>query len=100
MGRHCGWIAAHAALAARNVDVCLLPEMNISLPKLLDHIASLMRQKRHAVVVVAEGCGDTIIEGSGECDAGGNKKLADVGPYLKDEITRHCKAAGIPLTIK
>jgi len=100
MGRHCGWIAAHAVLAARNVDVCLLPEMNISLPKLLDHVAETMRKKRRAVIVVAEGCGDTIIQGGGDTDAGGNKKLADVGPYLKDEITRHCKSCGIPLTIK
>jgi len=74
--------------------------MNISLTKLLDHVASVMRRKKHAVVVVAEGCGDTIVRGSGETDAGGNKKLADVGPFLKDEITRHCKGLGIPLTIK
>uniref|UniRef100_A0A7S0FQJ3 Phosphofructokinase domain-containing protein n=1 Tax=Pyrodinium bahamense TaxID=73915 RepID=A0A7S0FQJ3_9DINO len=100
MGRHCGWIAAYATLALRNVDVCLIPEMNISLPKLLEYVASVMRRKRCGVVVVAEGCGDTIIEASGEVDAGGNKKLADVGLYLKDEITRHCKGQGIPITIK
>jgi 6-phosphofructokinase 1 len=100
MGRHCGWISLMATLAARHVDICLLPEMNISLPKLLDYVAGLMRRQRHAVIVVAEGCGDTIISGSGEKDAGGNKKLADVGPYLKDELTQHCKTLGIPLTIK
>lgn len=87
-------------MANRNVDVCLIPEMNVSLSKLLDYVASVMQRKRRAVIVVAEGCGDTIIQGSGEVDAGGNKKLADVGLYLKDEITRHCKGLGIPLTIK
>jgi len=100
MGRHCGWIAATASLANRHVDVCLIPEMNVSLPKMLDHVASVMRRKRHAVIVVAEGCGDTIISADGATDAGGNKLLADVGPFLKDQITAHCKAQGIPITIK
>jgi len=100
MGRHCGWIATYATLAARNVDVCLIPEMNIALPKLLDCVASVMRRKHRAVIVVAEGCGDTIVQASGEVDAGGNKRLADVGVYLKEEIARHCKALDIPLTIK
>ncbi|CAE8719378.1 unnamed protein product, partial [Polarella glacialis] len=100
MGRHCGWIAATATLAARHVDVCLIPEMDISLPRLLDHVADLMRRQRRAVIVVAEGCGDTLIQGSGDCDAGGNKKLADVGPFLRDELTRHCNELGIPLSVK
>jgi len=74
------------------VDVCLIPEMSISKEKLLDYVAEVMRKKKHAVIVVAEGCGDTILEStSGQTDAGGNKVLADVGPYLKEEITKHCK---------
>lgn len=100
MGRHCGFIALHATLAARNVDICLIPEMDISLPKLLDYVATVMKTKRRAVIVVAEGCGDTIISSAGGTDAGGNKVLADVGPYLKDEITAHLKAAGVPVSIK
>merc|ERR1719190_71915 len=71
MGRHCGWIAAMSTIAARHVDICLIPEMNISLPKLLDYIAQVMKRQRYAVIVVAEGCGDTIISGTGEKDAGG-----------------------------
>jgi len=100
MGRHCGWIAALASLAARFVDVVLLPEMEVSLDKLLDYVANVMRKKKYAVIVVAEGCGDTIVQGTGEVDAGGNKKLADVGPFLKDTITSHCKKNSIPITIK
>eukprot|EP00406_Dinophysis_acuminata_P026388 CAMPEP_0179342284 /NCGR_PEP_ID=MMETSP0797-20121207/70321_1 /TAXON_ID=47934 /ORGANISM="Dinophysis acuminata, Strain DAEP01" /LENGTH=595 /DNA_ID=CAMNT_0021056481 /DNA_START=1 /DNA_END=1785 /DNA_ORIENTATION=- len=100
MGRHCGWIAATATIAARHVDCCLIPEMNISLPKLCDYVLSVMRKKQYAVIVVAEGCGDTIISGGGETDAGGNKLLADVGPYLKDQLIDYCKAAGLPITIK
>jgi len=100
MGRHCGWIAATAALAAGHVDICLIPEMNISLPKLLDHIRDVMQRKKHMVIVVAEGCGDTIISSEGGTDAGGNKVLADVGPYLKDQITSHFKQQKIPVAIK
>lgn len=100
MGRSCGWIALTASLAARTVDVCLIPEMNISLSKVLAHIADIMRKKRKAVIVVAEGCGDTIIQSSGEKDAGGNPILADVGIHLKEQITKHCKANAIPVTIK
>jgi len=100
MGRHCGWIAAHATIAARNVDICLLPEMNISLPLLLSHVAAVLKRQKYCVIVVAEGCGDTIIEGTGEKDAGGNALLSDVGPYLKDQITAHCKLESIPCSIK
>eukprot|EP00931_Biecheleriopsis_adriatica_P041482 TRINITY_DN23703_c0_g1_i1.p1 TRINITY_DN23703_c0_g1~~TRINITY_DN23703_c0_g1_i1.p1 ORF type:complete len:2979 (-),score=657.34 TRINITY_DN23703_c0_g1_i1:1-8937(-) len=100
MGRHCGWIAATATIAARNADVCLIPEMDISLPKLMNHIEQVMRRKKYCVVVVAEGCGDTIISSTGETDAGGNKLLADVGLFLKDEITKHCKSQGLPCSIK
>jgi 6-phosphofructokinase 1 len=101
MGRHCGWIAAVATLAARHVDLCLIPEMKMELPKVLDYVAQIMKRKKYAVVVVAEGCGDTIIASdSGAVDGGGNKVLADVGPYLKDALTAHCKKEGIPITIK
>jgi len=100
MGRHCGWIATLASLASRHVDICLIPEMQVSLPKLLGHVATLMQRQQRAVIVVAEGCGDTILESAAGTDAGGNKVLADVGPFLKDEITAHCKAQGIPITVK
>lgn len=100
MGRHAGFIAMNACLAARNVDVCLLPEMEISLEKLLAHILELMQSKGHAVVVVAEGCGDTLIKSSDEKDAGGNLKLADVGPWLKDRIADRFKEVRLPLAIK
>jgi len=100
MGRSCGFIAAAATLAARVVDVCLIPEMDISKDKFLDYVAEVMRTKKQGVFVVAEGCGDTILKSNGSTDAGGNKVLADVGPYIKDEILAHCKSLGIPCTIK
>ena len=38
--------------------------------QVLKHTEHLMRTKGHAVIVVAEGCGDTLIKSSGDTDAG------------------------------
>ncbi|CAK8999482.1 unnamed protein product, partial [Durusdinium trenchii] len=100
MGRHSGFIALHAGLAARHADIVLLPEMTISLEKVLLHILDLMQSKGHCLVVVAEGCGDTLLQSSGEVDGGGNKKLADVGPWLRDKIVERFKQVKLPLTVK
>mmetsp|Transcript_18861 Transcript_18861/g.32756 ORF Transcript_18861/g.32756 Transcript_18861/m.32756 type:complete len:3096 (+) Transcript_18861:58-9345(+) len=100
MGRHCGWVAATATLAARHVDICLIPEMTISLDKVLEHVVTVMKRKKYMVIVVAEGCGDTLLEAGGATDAGGNKILPDVGPWLKDAILAHCKKEAVAITIK
>eukprot|EP00933_Yihiella_yeosuensis_P060980 TRINITY_DN63796_c0_g1_i1.p1 TRINITY_DN63796_c0_g1~~TRINITY_DN63796_c0_g1_i1.p1 ORF type:complete len:1621 (+),score=362.08 TRINITY_DN63796_c0_g1_i1:388-4863(+) len=100
MGRHCGWIAATSTIAARNVDICLIPEMNISLPKLLNYAVEVMKKKKYCVIVVAEGCGDTLISGTGEKDAGGNAVLGDVGAFLKTALTNHFKEVGHPCALK
>jgi len=102
MGRSCGWVAAVATLAARHVDICLIPEMNISLPKLLEYITLVLQKKKYCVIVVAEGCGDTIVQSDadGAVDGGGHKAMADVGQFMKDEITQHCKKKSVPVTIK
>merc|ERR1719440_307906 len=99
MGRSSGHVAMTATLAARNVDLCLIPEMKIDMNKVLDWILELQRTKHNAVVVVAEGLGDTLIKGEG-VDAGGNKKLADVGPWFKKQIEAHFKKLDLPLSIK
>merc|ERR1719450_754674 len=85
MGRSSGFIAMNATLAARHVDLCLIPEMNIDMDKVLDWIVDLQKRKHNAVVVIAEGLGDTLIKGEG-VDADGNKKLADVGPWFKKQV--------------
>merc|ERR1719230_2105876 len=99
MGRSSGFIAMNATLAARHVDLCLIPEMNIDMDKVLDWIVDLQKRKHNAVVVIAEGLGDTLIKGEGQ-DAGGNKILADVGPWFKKQVEAHFKKLEIPLSIK
>merc|ERR1719183_488142 len=59
-----------------------------------------MQSKGNAVVVVAEGCGDTMLQSTGEIDAGGNAKLPDVGPWLREKILSRFKEVKLPLTIK
>eukprot|EP00930_Biecheleria_cincta_P040448 TRINITY_DN27715_c0_g1_i6.p1 TRINITY_DN27715_c0_g1~~TRINITY_DN27715_c0_g1_i6.p1 ORF type:complete len:697 (+),score=123.93 TRINITY_DN27715_c0_g1_i6:155-2245(+) len=99
MGRHAGFIAMHACLAARNVDLCLVPEMDIDMDTVKAHIAEIMEKWPHCVVVIAEGLGDTLIKSQG-ADAGGNKSLADIGPWFKKQIEAHMKALKRPFTCK
>jgi 6-phosphofructokinase 1 len=103
MGRHSGFIAAHATLASSDVNFCLIPEVPFSLDGeggFLGALARRLEERRHAVVVVAEGAGQELLPPSGERDASGNVKLADVGQLLKNAIRRHCGDRGMPVAVK
>ena len=39
------------------VDVCLIPEVAFALDKLTAHVKSILKEKGHCVVCVAEGAG-------------------------------------------
>ena len=56
MGRHAGWLALHAGIGGR-ADAILLPEVPYDIAKLAAHIKSRTagRDRRYAIVVVAEG---------------------------------------------
>merc|ERR1712046_72730 len=41
-----------------------------------------------------------LLESAGETDLSGNAMLAEVGPFLRDKIAAHMKAAGRPASIK
>ena len=47
--------------------------------------------------MVAEGAGQDLLGQSGDQDASGNEKLADIGHFLRDAIGAHFKAAGIEI---
>ena len=52
MGRHAGFIAAHATLASNVVDCCMLPELGMRLHGAngyLEHIYNVVNKKGHAV---------------------------------------------------
>lgn len=93
MGRHSGFIAAHASLACSDVNFCLVPEVPFTLDGeggFLGALEQRLAEKHHAVVVVAEGAGQELCaDDSGARDASGNLKLADVGVFLRDRIAAH-----------
>ena len=90
---------------SRGVDKChLIPEekfdleegKNAFLPKLFDRL----QRRHHAVVIVAEGAGQELIQGNREKDKSGNILHQNIGLFLKDKIKEYSKKVGIEATIK
>jgi len=103
MGREAGFIAASATIASGEANFCFVPEIPLVLDGPNGFLACLKRRlaaREHAVVVVAEGAGQHLLESAAQTDASGNRKLADIGPFLKDEIERYLKAEGVPTSVK
>lgn len=104
MGRDAGFIAMFATLAAQNVDFTLIPEVPFVLDGkngLLNAIATKVREKKNAVVVVAEGAGqDLFSTGTEQFDASGNRVQNDIGIFLKQRITEHMKSIGRPVSVR
>lgn len=60
-----------------------------------------MASAHHAVVAVAEGAGQELIrELPEETDASGNRRYADIGIFLKEQITAYFRQADIPVDVK
>lgn len=105
MGRHSGFIAAHATLGNADVNFCLVPEVPLVLEGDAGFLGALERRladKHHALVVVAEGAGQALARSSGEADrdASGNVRLKDVGVFLRERITHHSAARRFPTTVR
>ena len=105
MGRHSGFIAAQATLSNSDVNFCLVPEVRSSMEGDNGFLAALERRletRNHAVVVVAEGAAETLMPGedTAKHDASGNRKLEDVGVFLRDRMKSHFKQRGLDLSVK
>lgn len=103
MGRHSGFIAAQAALASKHVNYVLIPEVDFDLEGpggFLEDLKERMLRRKHAVVLVAEGAGQKFFDDSDLTDASGNKKLKDIGPFLKDRISDYFKKQNIDINLK
>ena len=105
MGRHSGFIALRASLANPDVNYCLIPEIPFTLRGdggFLPVLAERLKKRKHAVVVVAEGAAQDILQdpANQERDLSGNLKLADVGVFLRDEIKRYCQEQGVEVSVK
>ncbi len=108
MGRHSGFIACYAALANHIADIVLIPEVPFALEGPDGFLAALERrvaERGSAVVVVAEGAGQDILDAGAATDArgtdpSGNTRLGDIGTYLRDRMSDHFADRGLPLTCK
>ena len=72
MGRHSGFIAATAALAVRNANLVLIPELPFDLEGvhgLFAYLEDRFRRAKHTVIVVAEGAGQDHLEAAAGKDA-------------------------------
>jgi len=102
MGRESGFIAAAAALAIKEVNFVLVPEMPFALEGpggFLPQLEARLRRRGHAVIVVAEGAGQHLLPESGLTDASGNKILGDISKLLLSSIKSHF-ADRLPITLK
>ncbi|MCP4594547.1 MAG: ATP-dependent 6-phosphofructokinase [bacterium] len=103
MGRHAGFIAAHAVLASRDANFCLVPEVEFELAGgngFLTHVLRRIQSRGHAVIVTAEGAGQQFFEEEGATDASGNKRLKDIGVLLRERITQYFRLMKVPLSLK
>ncbi|GAA3149236.1 6-phosphofructokinase [Planomonospora alba] len=90
MGRHAGWIALHAGMAA-GANVILIPEKPFDIDRVCAYVESRFKTRYAPIIVVAEGAHP--IEGqmalqTGELDAFGHVRLGGIGEMLAKEIEK------------
>lgn len=104
MGRDAGFIAAGAAVASQEANFVLVPEVPFPLEGTDGFLEALERRilaRGHALIVVAEGAGQHLLDRGGAArDASGNVLYDDIGPFLRDRIAAHFAERHIPLNLK
>ena len=103
MGRESGFIATAAALASHEANFCLIPEVPFDMDGPNGFLTTLQQrldERHHAVIIVAEGAGQELLTKTNQKDASGNIKLADIGIYLRDEITKYFKDKHFHINLK
>lgn len=103
MGRSSGFIAMQASLSSGQIDICLIPEVPFKLGGpygVLQHLEHLIRTKGSAVICVAEGAGQDLLEKLNSTDASGNVLLGDIGVHIQQQIKGHFKERGVSADVK
>jgi 6-phosphofructokinase 1 len=104
MGRFSGFIAATATLALREVNYVLIPESDFDLDGefgLLANLEERLKERRHALIVVAEGAGERYFtDENRERDPSGNLKPGNIGHFLQDEIKDYFKRRKMEINLK
>jgi 6-phosphofructokinase 1 len=91
MGPDSGFIAAFSVLVDSQANFCLVPEVPFTLEKFLFELKLPLERRGHAVIVVAEGAGQDLLEKNAERDPSGNVKYGYVGAFLRDVIKDYSK---------
>ena len=90
MGRHAGWIALHAGMAA-GANVILIPEKPFDIDKVCEYVESRFKTRYAPIIVVAEGAhpkeGQLAVQSS-ELDAFGHVRLGGIGEALAKGIEK------------
>lgn len=93
MGRHAGWIAAAAGLAAEHEGdaphIILFPEIAFNREKFLAKVKRCVKRHGHCVIVASEGAqykDGTFLAGGGLKDAFGHTQLGGLAPSLAEMI--------------
>ncbi|MGZ4649788.1 MAG: ATP-dependent 6-phosphofructokinase, partial [Kineosporiaceae bacterium] len=88
MGRHAGWIALYAGVAA-GANVILIPEQPFDLDQVIDWVEKRFRSHYAPIVVVAEGAlpkdGDLMTKDA-PLDSFGHVRLSGIGEWLAQQI--------------
>jgi 6-phosphofructokinase 1 len=104
MGRYSGFIAANATLALRDVNFVLIPEADFDLEGecgLLNCLENRLRQRGHAVIVVAEGTGQKFFRDEDlPQDPSGNVKPGDIGLFLQERIKDYFQGRNLEINLK
>ena len=93
MGRHAGWIAAAAGLAAEQEGdaphLILFPEVAFDRNRFLARVQRTVKRHGHCVIVASEGTQDAqgrFLSESGLTDAFGHSQLGGLAPALADMV--------------
>ena len=104
MGRESGFIAASVALANPVANFCFIPEVPFSFDGpsgLLSELDRRLQRKDHAVIIVAEGAGQELLQQAEiEHDASGNAVLKDIGTYTVKKIRDYFKKKKKEVNVK
>lgn len=104
MGRDSGYITAAASIASGEANFVLVPEIPFEFEGkrgFLNLLKERLEQKKHAVIVVAEGAGQNLFDKkkTGK-DKSGNIIYNDIGLYIKQRIKDYFESIGFEYTLK
>ena len=98
-GRSSGFVAMLSTLAARDVNICLIPEIPFNLygeNGLLEFIFQRIEVKEHCVIVVGDGARFSVKD----YKPVNGRPIEDIGLLIKKEIIKKSEELGIEVNLK